>query len=34
MSDFFIGFIVGLVTALPWSIIIVAVLAGTKKGGD
>ena len=34
MSDFFIGFIVGMVTSVPWSIIIVAVLAANKKGGE
>lgn len=34
MSDFFIGFVVGMVTSVPWAIIIVAVLAANKKGGE
>lgn len=31
MSDFFIGFIVGMITAFPWALVIIAVLSAGKE---
>lgn len=30
MSDFFIGFVVGMITAFPWALVIIAVLSAEK----
>lgn len=34
MTEFMFGLITGFFTAFPWAVIIIAVLAANKKGGE